>query len=226
MPGFGRAEKPKSFDYGVTGYTAHLDLTLTELGIERAHLVLHDFGGLWGLTWAAANPDRIAGLTLVNTGVMIGYRWHALAAVWQTPLVGELVMAMTSPPVFRALLNRGTPRPLPGEFVERTYEEFDARTRDAVLRLYRSTPDLGRASIRLGRLLAAHRYPVLVIWGAHDPYLPVRYARFQQEVFPDARISVFPSSGHWPFVDDPEGVADTLVPFIGRTMGSADRAGR
>src|SRR5438045_1436924 len=61
MPGFGQADKPKTgFEYTVAGYAAHLGAALDELGITRAHLVLHDFGGPWGLAWAVDHPDTFA----------------------------------------------------------------------------------------------------------------------------------------------------------------------
>jgi hypothetical protein len=31
-----------------------------KLGIDRAHLVVHDFGAPWGFTWAASQPDAFA----------------------------------------------------------------------------------------------------------------------------------------------------------------------
>lgn len=45
MPGYGRADKPDGLDYTIGGYGRHVHLMLDQLGIERAHLVLHDFGG-------------------------------------------------------------------------------------------------------------------------------------------------------------------------------------
>ena len=45
MPGFGTAEKPTGFDYTVAGYATHFGTLLDERGIDRVHLVLHDFGG-------------------------------------------------------------------------------------------------------------------------------------------------------------------------------------
>jgi pimeloyl-ACP methyl ester carboxylesterase len=47
-PGFGQADKPRSFEATVPGYAAYIQGALSELGIERAHLVLHDFGAPWG----------------------------------------------------------------------------------------------------------------------------------------------------------------------------------
>src|SRR5688572_25780032 len=82
MPGFGRADKPEDFRYDVAGYADHIDSLLAELGIDRVHLVLHDLGGPWGLEWAARDPGRVGSVTLLNTGALIGYRWHVLARIW------------------------------------------------------------------------------------------------------------------------------------------------
>ncbi len=58
MPGFGNADKPEKFDYTVDGYARHLDGVLKKLGVRRTHLVLHDFGGVWGLAWGGGAPSR------------------------------------------------------------------------------------------------------------------------------------------------------------------------
>ena len=90
MPGFGRSDRPEAFDYTVAGYARHLGGLLTVLQIRKAHLVLHDFGGPWGLAWALANPKALASLTLINTGVLAGYHWHYLARIWWTRVLAQL----------------------------------------------------------------------------------------------------------------------------------------
>ncbi len=219
MPGFGRADRPARFEYTVEGYARHLAGALEALGIRRVHLVLHDFGGAWGLAWAASRPDALATVTLVNVGILPGYRWHSLARIWRTPILGELFMASTSRRSFRLLLRRGNPRGLPPEFVDRMYDEFDAGTRRAVLRLYRAT-DVGRSFQAIAAAARTWRAPALVIWGAHDPYLPVAYAERQREYFPNVRVVVLPGSGHWPLADDPDVVAAEIVPFLRQQVGT------
>ena len=85
MPGFGGADKPADFDYSVPGYASFLGRLLAKLSVRRAHLIMHDFGGPWGLAWGAANPQAVASVTCLNTGVLSGYRWHYLARIWQNP---------------------------------------------------------------------------------------------------------------------------------------------
>lgn len=213
MPGFGRADKPRDFDYTVGGYARFLGAALDQLGVERAHLVLHDFGGPWGLAWAVAATERFASATLINTGVLLGYRWHVLARVWRTPVLGELFQATTTRRGFGAVLGgRGNPRGLPREFIDGLYDDYDRGSRRAVLRLYRATPS--DAAGALAAPLRALDRPALVVWGAADPYIGVEQAERQRETFPRARVVVLEHSGHWPFADDPERVAAEVVPFL------------
>jgi pimeloyl-ACP methyl ester carboxylesterase len=153
MPGFGRAGKPDEFEYTVARYARHLGGALDQLGISRAHLVLHDFGGPWGLAWAAAHPESFASATLINTAVLLDYRWHYLARIWQTPILGEIFMATATRLAFGLLLKHGNPRGLPKAFVDRMYSHFDRGTRRAVLKLYRATRD---AAGPARELAAAH----------------------------------------------------------------------
>ncbi|GIW91791.1 MAG: alpha/beta hydrolase [Pirellulaceae bacterium] len=218
MPGFGQADKPKDFDYTVEGYARHLDGILNHLGVRRAHLVLHDFGGPWGLTWAAQHPERLASVTLINIGIMPGYRWHYLARIWRTPLLGELFQATTTRTAFGLSLRHGNPRGLPKAMVDRMYRDLDWGTKRAVLRLYRATNNPGQMAEALGALFRQLDVPALVIWGAADPYVPVRFAERQREFFPRARIVILEQSGHWPFADDPEAVAGALIPFLQKQL--------
>jgi pimeloyl-ACP methyl ester carboxylesterase len=212
MPGFGTAEKPWAFDATVEGYAAHLEALRTQLGLRRVHLVLHDFGGPWGLAWAAGHVDAVASVTLVDTGVFLGYRWHRLARIWRTPVAGELLRATATRRLFRLLVTGPEPRGLPRAFVERMYDDFDPATRRTVLRLYRATDDVDRADV--AATLRAADLPALVVWGRHDSYLPLALAERQREAFPSGRLEVLDRSGHWPFADDPQAFRAAVLPFL------------
>ena len=112
---------------------------IEKLGIERVHLVAHDFGGPFATTWAAQHPDRVASVTLVNTAVLLDYRWHRLARVWRTPVVGELIQRLTTPEVARFVVRHDNPG-LSGQWVDTIAGHLTPDgTKRAVLRLYRST---------------------------------------------------------------------------------------
>ena len=197
MPGFGRADKPKDFGYSVDGYAQHLAALLDQLGITRAHIVAHDFGGPWSLAWAARHPDALASATLINTGVLIGYRWHRYARIWRTPGLGELFQATTSRPAFRLLLGRENPR-LTHDQIDRIYDASRSwATKRAVLKLYRATPAATLADP--AATLRPLDRPALVIWGDQRRIPALRTGRA-----PAPGISVGPcrtAQRPWPLGD-------------------------
>jgi pimeloyl-ACP methyl ester carboxylesterase len=224
LPGYGRAEHPYNFDFSVGGYAQYLERLLEQLGVTRAHLVLHDFGGGFGLAWAAANPEKFASVVLINTGVLRGYRWHKFARIWQTPVLGELFQATSSPRLLKVALNRDNPRPLPDGFAERIASYADWPHKRAVLKLYRASRDPDSQLAQYASKLAPLDRPACVIWGAGDAYLPVAFAERQRDTFRRAEVHVLPGLGHWPFVDDPEAVLRIMVPFLQTQLRAAAAA--
>src|SRR5947209_20168161 len=109
---------------------------------------------------------------MVDTGVLSGYRWHYLARIWRTPLLGELFQATATRRGFDLLLKHGNPRGLPREFIDQMFDDYDRGTRRAGVKLYRATGEPRRmeAMARARRPLAR---PALVGGGKHDAYIPV-----------------------------------------------------
>lgn len=217
MPGYGRADRPRKFDYTIVGYGRYLGALLEHLGVDRAHLVLHDFGGAWGLWWAREHPDRVASLTFINCGILEGYKWHSFARIWQTPILGELAQLTTTTWGTRRALNRMSPKPMPDYFFDRITKYADWGHKRAVLKLYRASKDLGKPIG--GRSPFPETLPVQVIWGAGDPFITVEFAEQQKRHFPGAEVHVLPGLGHWPFIDDRDTVCRLLVDFLKRIVG-------
>jgi pimeloyl-ACP methyl ester carboxylesterase len=224
MPGYGHADKPKDFSYSVDGYAEYLAALLDQLGITRAHIVAHDFGGPWALTWAVRHPGARASATLINTGAPIDYRWHHYARIWRTPVLGEVFMATASRPGFRLLLGRENPR-LTHDQLDRIYEASRPwATKRAVLKLYRATSAATLAAPAAG--LRPLDRPALVIWGTQDAYVPREQAERQRQAFPSAQVELLEGHGHWVMLEDPERVASLVIPFLTRQLpGPAGAAG-
>jgi pimeloyl-ACP methyl ester carboxylesterase len=130
-------------------------------------------------------------------------------------------MATLTHAAFALSLKLTNRRALPKAFVDGMYAHFDAGTKRAVLRLYRATPDVGALFAPYAEEFRRWRVPVGVIWGAADPYVPLRYAERQREFFPAAEIAVFEDSGHWPHADNPQRFAAVVVPFLRRARAAA-----
>jgi len=217
LPGFGAADARSDRDYTIYSYARFLDGVVRAFDVQRVHLVAHDYGGPFAAAWAADHPDRVASVTFVNTGVLVDYRWHRMARLWRTPVVGELVMRAIRPGSARAMLARENPG-LPAHWVDTIVGHLmPEKTRRAVLRLYRSTrpEDMDQLAARLRQ----HDHDALVVFGDADAYIPAELAHRQVRVFPRVDIRILRGLGHWSWLEDTDAVADQIVPFLKERMG-------
>ena len=65
------AARPVGFDYTWTGLGEFALAAVDELGLDRFHLVVHDIGGPVGFEVAAAAPERVRSLTVLNSPVQV-----------------------------------------------------------------------------------------------------------------------------------------------------------
>lgn len=216
LPGFGRADQPADWSYSPAAHADFLAGALDQLGVERVWLVMHDLGGV-GLAWAVAHPAKLAGAVIIDTGALVGYRWHAVARLYRTPVLGRLAERASRVGMRQVMAFYGRqPRQLPPGTVDQWVKDYDRGARRALRRFYRSTPS-GAFEILVPALRELDR-PALVVWGAHDRFVPVVQAERQRLSFPSAEVVVLPDSGHYPHLDDPDGVAAAVVPFLRRAF--------
>lgn len=199
LPGFGRSGKGGHLDYSIDGIATFVERFLELTQTERVKLVVHDWGSA-ALAWAGRHPERVERLVVINAvPLMDGYRWHWLARLWRRPMVGELLMGWSTRWALRRLLRPAFAGPVPDEFVRETWSHFDQGTQRAILRLSRSAPEtrLAQERTRLSHISA----PALVVWGAHDPYIPSRFGDAYAAVLGDGRVEHVKDAGHWPWLD-------------------------
>ena len=214
LPGFGRSGKPADFDYSVGGYDRFLEAFVAHLELERFSLVVHDWGAA-ALATAQRLHNRLDRLVLIAALPLLpGWRWHRVARIWRTPVVGELAMGFTIRPVLRRALRASAARPeaMPDEFVDSAYSHPDPGTQRAILKLYRSaSPELLEAS---GRELGSITAPSLVLTPTEDPFIPQRFgAAYAEALGGESRLEIVEGAGHWPWLDRPE-LVDEVAGFL------------
>lgn len=206
LPGFGRSHPYGDFDCRLTSMVRWVDGVLAAAEVtEPVHLVVHDFGGPYGLAWACRNEPRVASVTAIDTLFFSKYQWHAWARVWRTPWLGELSTRLMSRAIFGWELHRGSRR-LTTEHIDQTWRLVTDEMKAMVLRLYRATdPDVFRGwEDDLRGVLA--RIPSQALWGVHDPYIPPVWA----ERLGASEVHYFEDCGHWTPAEDPAGVVEHL----------------
>ncbi|HEX4564461.1 MAG TPA: alpha/beta fold hydrolase, partial [Solirubrobacteraceae bacterium] len=117
----------------------------------------------------------------------------------------------------------------------RAKTDADRRARDAGVATTRSDPGL-TAVAQLWHSFASAEHdlrseasriaaPALLLWGRHDPVIPLRVGELLETQLPNARLVAF-DSGHVPHTTDPDGVAAELIPFADAAFAAAERVSR
>jgi haloalkane dehalogenase len=65
--GFGLSDKPYEWNYLPQGHADHLERLLESLDLREITLVVEDWGGPIGLSYALRHPDRVRNLVISNT---------------------------------------------------------------------------------------------------------------------------------------------------------------
>jgi haloalkane dehalogenase len=176
LPGLGLAERPAQFDYSWTGLGRFCCAAVGALALERFHLVVLDIGGPVGFELAAAMPDRVRSLTILNTIIEVdAFRRPWSMQPFALRGIGELWLAMLSKPAFRQMMYRqgikdrsATPPRELDAYVDLLKREDGGSAFLAIMRGFERTPEKRRLYERAVREVP---YPVQMIWGAADPAL-------------------------------------------------------
>ena len=200
LPGLGLADRPSGFDYTWTGLGRFAVTAIDDLDIDRFHLVVHDTGGPVGFEVAAALPERIGSITVLNAPVVVdAFRRPWVMEPFAHRWVGSLSLRMLTKPLFRWLMGYlGI-----GDRSQITNAELDAyldllRRGDggrAFLEIMRGF-ELTREKRELyAKVLRNKRYPVRIVWGKTTRRSRSRCRVSRRASPPDStRSSGFPAS--------------------------------
>ncbi|MGW4421515.1 alpha/beta fold hydrolase [Streptosporangium sp. NPDC004631] len=173
LRGVGASDKPVGLEnYELDRYVGDLLAVLGHLGIDRAHLVGHDWGSALVQILAMTAPERVAGLTCLSVGHPAALAaaglpqreksWYML--LFQFAGIAERWLSQND---FRNLREMLAEHPDPGEVVERMR---DPQALTAALAIYRT-------GVRPETLIAPPldlppiQAPTLGVWSTRDRFL-------------------------------------------------------
>ena len=210
LPGFGRSGLPQGFKFSLPQFSQFIEELLAAMKIsEPINLVVHDFGGPYGLAWAVKHPQKVRRLGIINTIFFSDYKWHIWGRIWRTWPLGELSMATMNWWAYHASMRAGSPK-LPEEHIRETYALLTPAVKKMVLQLYRATSPENYKGWEDELLALTRRVPACVLWGDRDPYVSPAFA----ERFGAQKVWHYPENGHWLPAEDPKEVAARLLEFF------------
>ena len=231
LPGHG-ASVAGGGDYSLGALAAGLRDLLVALGHERATLVGHSLGGGIAMQFGYQFPEMTERLVLVSSG---GLGPRSAGSCARPPSRAPTSSSRRPPAPGRAVgaaLGRGLaavglqPSPDVAE-VARGYASLrDAERRAAFLAALRSVVGVGGQRVHAGdRLYLAAGIPVLIVWGARDPIIPVQHGRDAHEAIPGSRLEVFDGVGHLPQLEAPARFVAVVERFLAETEPAQFDAG-
>jgi pimeloyl-ACP methyl ester carboxylesterase len=218
LNGFGYTQRPTSRASYTREAQAKLVLgTLDALGIDRAHIVGHSYGGGLTLYLASRHPERFRTMVLVDSSAPTyandrRSRFAALrpldvlfvrSVVLRPGMVRKGLLrsyyddSLVTPELVQAYLDRLAIEGVGGAFYGLT------------------APAPAGEPVELEKIAI----PSLVIWGAHDVLISPETGRRAAARLPRAEFVLFDKSGHLPMEEEPEAFLNTVLPFLERHRG-------
>ncbi|MBX5437284.1 MAG: alpha/beta hydrolase [Alicyclobacillaceae bacterium] len=180
---------------------------LDALGIDRADVIGHSFGGMLAAELTATDNDRFDHLVLIGA-----------AGLWNpdidTPDLGTVI---ADPQDLHRRMFADTSSPVAQRAVALPEDE-EERVRAVVEQLIMMAeaskflwpiPDKG-----LGRRLHRIRSKTLIMWGQRDGLVPVQYAYEFQKRIAGSRVVVFPEAAHFPHLEQLSGALEATFELL------------
>jgi haloalkane dehalogenase len=218
--GWGASDKPAGHLYNVASQRADLDAVVRHFALHAVVPVVHDLSGQVGIDWALDNPAQTTALVLLNT-------YYQNMPTLKAP---GAIQTYSTPGWWRDLLIWGSNKSASrfkagvGSQISLFFSNADSRDRflpvlthdvAAIRPAFFSSTSVLWAEVNardkeVPRMRAFDK-PVLVIFGADDPYLNAGVAAQFKSLFPRSRLHVLANAGHYVQLDRAPDVAALIT---------------
>ena len=225
--GCGLSDKTDDEDYSYTlaSRIDDLEALLDHLAIDKnITLVVHDWGGMIGMGYAARYPDRIKKLVILNTAAFHlpkNKSFPLPLAIGRNTMLGTILVrgfnAFSSMASFIGVKRN----PMTKEIRRAYVAPFNSwKNRISTLRFIQDIPlkphdknyqlvsDIEKCLPQFTKL------PMIICWGLKDFVFDKHFLAVWQEKFPQAQVHAFEDCGHYILEDASEEVVPLVTNFV------------
>ncbi len=217
--GFGLSDKPADYKYTVMQHSQNLKVLIDHLGLKNINIVVHDFGGPIGLSYAISQPENINKIVAFNTWMWSSEgepEYEKMKKFLKSPLLPFLYKRMNfSPKVLLPAMYADKKR-LSKEVKRQYVKPFGSvKERNGALGFAKSLLEEQSYFESLWEKRSKiSEIPILLIWGMKDKAFPEKYlTKFLQE-FTNSKTVRLKECGHFPQEVEPEISIKSIADFL------------
>jgi pimeloyl-ACP methyl ester carboxylesterase len=194
----------------VAGSVSDVDALRVHLGLERLALIGHSWGSMLAMAYAAAHPERVASLALLDPGgpnpdFGRDFERRIHARLTADDLAAEKAADAAGTTNLQAIL--------PGYFFG--HAAGLAYAKNGALVVHENVgsalwPDIAK-HYDVTAALRGTTIPTLIVYGSVDPSLAAKPAL--DALFPHATVVTIPDAGHFPWLENPAPFYAALTAF-------------
>ncbi|MEM7737789.1 MAG: alpha/beta fold hydrolase [Deinococcota bacterium] len=214
--GFGLSGKPTDFAYTPQAHAEVFADFVETLQLTNITLLVHDFGGPIGLSYALSQPDNVRALVISNTWLWTNEQasMKVIGRLTRHPL-GRYWYVRGNVSVGLLLKYAGFAKPISPE-VYAHYQGPLARPQDryptwALVQALTGANDWYDSLWNQREVLT--NLPMLLLWGLQDKVLPSSYLTRWREAFPEAQVGGL-EAGHFLQEDAPREATSAIHSFL------------
>lgn len=225
--GSGLSDKPSKerYSYALSDRAENIYALVKSLNINDLTLVMHDWGALVGMTYAARHPETVKRIVVLNSaafGLPDGRPFPWMIALCKNNLLGPLLVQGMN--LFSKGANIFCVKKKMSEDVKNMYlYPYDSwKNRYGVLAFILDVPlSPGHVSWNVlketeKKLSDFNSLPVLICWAGQDFVFDKHFFERWEKDFPNAEIKIFPYSGHYILEDAGEEAGGDILSFLER----------
>ena len=225
--GCGLSDKPgdQAYDYTLESRINDLEALLEHLNInENITLVVHDWGGMIGMGYAARYPERIKRLVVLNTGAFHLPKSKPLPiALWlcRNTLLGSVLVrgfnAFSSAASYVGVKRKPLEKSVRDAYVA-PFNSWENRI--STLRFVQDIPlkpedrNYQLVSDIADSLKKFEQTPALICWGLKDFVFDKHFLAEWKVRLPKAKVHEFEDCGHYILEDASDEVIDAISEFV------------
>jgi pimeloyl-ACP methyl ester carboxylesterase len=200
FPGFGKSLTPLKI-WNLTNYMDWLENFLDFLKLKKVSIISHSFGGRVAVKFAAKYPNRIEKLILCSpAGVRIKPNLSTRTTLYANA-AGGFIFNKKALNLFKGSL--------------KSWSYFFLRNTDYV-KASKAMREIMKKVLEedLTQKLSEIKSKTLIIWGAKDKLIPLKYAYVFKGYIKNSKLKVLPKIGHSPHLENPEKLLEVIFKFL------------